>query len=75
MPVTRCVNVAGREAMGEAPCWEYFGSQPAEPRLRDLDRLLKPALADSSPNRASPQQGPADCQDSGGRGLGVIRSG
>ncbi|MFB9573627.1 hypothetical protein [Streptomyces yanii] len=23
--------------------WEYFGSQPADSRLRDLDRLLKPA--------------------------------
>ncbi|MFE4960317.1 ATP-dependent endonuclease [Streptomyces sp. NPDC056653] len=40
------VRIRRRSLMGEAACWEYFGSQPAEPRLRDLDRLLKPALAE-----------------------------
>ncbi|MFG2615914.1 ATP-dependent nuclease [Streptomyces anulatus] len=31
---------------GEPACWEYFGQQPADTRLRGLDRLLKQPLAD-----------------------------
>ncbi|MFJ6890038.1 ATP-dependent nuclease [Streptomyces californicus] len=31
---------------GEPACWEYFGHQPADTRLRGLDRLLKQPLAD-----------------------------
>lgn len=31
---------------GETPCWEYYGRQPADSRLRGLDRLLKQPLAD-----------------------------
>lgn len=30
----------------EAACWEYFSQQSVDGRLRDLDRLLKPALAE-----------------------------
>ncbi|MEV2248782.1 hypothetical protein [Streptomyces sp. NPDC049970] len=31
---------------GEPACWEYFGQQSADTRLRGLDRLLKQPLAD-----------------------------
>lgn len=38
------VRIRRRSRLGEATCLEYFGSQPADSRLRDLNRLLKPAL-------------------------------
>ncbi|MFD9721168.1 ATP-dependent endonuclease [Streptomyces sp. NPDC059076] len=40
------VRIRRRSLLGEAPSLEYFGSQPADSRLRDVDRLLKPALAE-----------------------------
>ncbi|MFE9046248.1 ATP-dependent endonuclease [Streptomyces sp. NPDC007818] len=39
------VRIRRRSPLGEAACLEYFGSQPVDPKLRDLDQLLKPALA------------------------------
>ncbi|WP_328545504.1 hypothetical protein [Streptomyces platensis] len=39
------VSIRRRARSGDATCWEYFGSQPADSRLHGLDRLLKPALA------------------------------
>ncbi|MFD3468122.1 ATP-dependent endonuclease [Streptomyces sp. NPDC058682] len=38
------VRIRRRSRLGEATCLEHFGSQPADPQLRDLGRLLKPAL-------------------------------
>ncbi|MFD7913557.1 ATP-dependent endonuclease [Streptomyces sp. NPDC059752] len=38
------VRIRRRSRLGETTCLEYFGSQPADPQLRDLSRLLKPAL-------------------------------
>lgn len=40
------LQIRRRAAAGGAPCWEYLGSQPADERLRGLDKLLKPALAE-----------------------------
>ncbi|MCX5402382.1 ATP-dependent endonuclease [Streptomyces sp. NBC_00102] len=40
------VRIRRRSPLGEAAaCLEYFGSRPADPKLRDLNQLLKPALA------------------------------
>ncbi|MFF5976934.1 ATP-dependent endonuclease [Streptomyces sp. NPDC012769] len=39
------VRIRRRSRLGEAAGLEYFGSQPADPKLRDLSQLLKPALA------------------------------
>ncbi|AOT57238.1 MULTISPECIES: ATP-dependent nuclease [Streptomyces] len=38
------VRIRRRSRPGETTCLEYFGSQPTDPQLRDLHRLLKPAL-------------------------------
>ncbi|MFE5593330.1 ATP-dependent endonuclease [Streptomyces sp. NPDC056549] len=39
------VRIRRRSRLGEAACLEYFGSRPADPKLRDLSQLLKPVLA------------------------------
>ncbi|MFD4231357.1 ATP-dependent endonuclease [Streptomyces sp. NPDC058545] len=44
LPLT--VRIRRGSRAGEVTCWEFFGSQPADSRLRGLGRLLKPALAD-----------------------------
>ncbi|WP_217230138.1 ATP-dependent nuclease [Streptomyces anulatus] len=44
LPVTIRIRRIARA--GEPACWEYFGRQPADTRLRGLDRLLKQPLAD-----------------------------
>ncbi|MFF1716562.1 ATP-dependent endonuclease [Streptomyces sp. NPDC058268] len=44
LPTT--VRIRRGSRAGEAACWELFGSLPADGRLRELGRLLKPALAD-----------------------------
>lgn len=40
------LQIRRRAVAGGAPGWEYLGSQPADKRLRGLDKLLKPALAE-----------------------------
>ncbi|OEJ21644.1 hypothetical protein AS594_39700 [Streptomyces agglomeratus] len=40
------LRIRRRARLGEAACWEYLGKAPRDSRLRGLDRLLKPALAD-----------------------------
>lgn len=40
------LQIRRRAVAGGAPCWEYLGSQPADERLRGLDKLLKPALVE-----------------------------
>ncbi|MFD6343113.1 ATP-dependent endonuclease [Streptomyces roseolus] len=38
------VRIRRRSPLGERTHLEYFGSQPVDPKLRDLDQLLRPAL-------------------------------
>jgi putative ATP-dependent endonuclease of the OLD family len=40
------VRVRRRSRVGEAACWEFFGSQPADSRLQGLGRLMKKDLAE-----------------------------
>lgn len=40
------LRIRRRAAAGEGAVWECLGSQPADTRLRGLDKLLKPALTD-----------------------------
>ncbi|MFB6819670.1 ATP-dependent endonuclease [Streptomyces sp. NPDC056347] len=39
------VRIRRRSPLGEATCLEHFGSLPVDPKLRNLDQMLKPALA------------------------------
>ncbi|MET8754712.1 hypothetical protein ABZW32_32145 [Streptomyces sp. NPDC004667] len=39
------IRIRRRARAGEAVSLEYLGTQPEDPRLRDLSRLLRPALA------------------------------
>ncbi|MGW2818899.1 ATP-dependent nuclease [Streptomyces sp. NPDC001415] len=40
------VRIRRRSRVGEAACWEFFGSQPADSRLQGLGRLMKKDLAE-----------------------------
>ncbi|MGW6958758.1 ATP-dependent nuclease [Streptomyces chartreusis] len=40
------VRIRRRSRVGEAACWEFFGSQPADSRLQGLGRLMKKDLTE-----------------------------
>ncbi|MFE7277424.1 ATP-dependent endonuclease [Streptomyces sp. NPDC057623] len=45
-PLPAEVRIRRRSRVGEAACWEFFGSQPADSRLQGLGRLMKKDLTE-----------------------------